>query len=50
VSRGPLLIVDATLFGEATRSGLLRRNGARPGDAVVVTGRLGAAARVSTSR
>jgi len=44
VSRGPILVVDVTLFGETTRGELLRRDGARPGDSLVVTGRLGAAA------
>lgn len=36
------IIVDVTLLGQADR--LLRRGGAQPGDSVVVTGHLGAAA------
>jgi thiamine-monophosphate kinase len=43
VTRGPeAIVVDVTLVGEAGR--LLLRSGARPGDHVVVTGTLGAAA------
>jgi thiamine-monophosphate kinase len=37
---GPL-VVSITVFGEATDRGVVRRSGARPGDAVVVTGPLG---------
>ena len=43
-SRGATLAIDVTLVGESTRARLLRRDGARPGDRVAVTGRLGAAA------
>jgi thiamine-monophosphate kinase len=43
-SRGATLAIDVTLVGESTRARLLRRDGARPGDRVIVTGRLGAAA------
>jgi thiamine-monophosphate kinase len=42
VTRGREIVVDVTLLGDSGR--LLRRAGARPGDRVVVTGRLGAAA------
>ncbi len=42
VTRGREIVVDVTLLGDAGR--LLLRTGARPGDRVVVTGRLGAAA------
>jgi thiamine-monophosphate kinase len=42
VARGAVAVVDVTLVGDAGR--LLLRSGARPGDRVVVTGRLGAAA------
>lgn len=38
------LVVDVTLLGEADGAHLVRRAGARPGDLVLVTGRLGAAA------
>jgi len=41
VTSGPI-VVDVTLLGQGDR--LLRRNGAAPGDLVVVTGTLGAAA------
>jgi thiamine-monophosphate kinase len=44
VSRGGSLAIDVTLLGEATPGGLLRRDGARPGDRVIVTGSLGGAA------
>jgi thiamine-monophosphate kinase len=42
VTRGGEIVVDVTLLGDSGR--LLLRTGARPGDRVVVTGRLGAAA------
>lgn len=41
-SPGPL-ILDVTLLGRVTRERMLTRAGARPGDALLVTGRLGAA-------
>jgi len=37
---GPL-VVSVTMIGEATARGAVRRSGARPGDAVLVTGPLG---------
>ena len=37
------IVIDVTLHGEVDESALLRRSGARPGDAVLVTGDLGAA-------
>lgn len=37
---GPL-VVSVTVIGETTSRGALRRDGARPGDAIVVTGDLG---------
>ncbi|WP_324669898.1 thiamine-phosphate kinase [Geochorda subterranea] len=43
VSRSPVLFIDLTLLGEAGDQ-VLRRSGARPGDRVLVTGRLGASA------
>jgi thiamine-monophosphate kinase len=43
VTRSPgAIVVDVTLLGQAER--LLRRSGARPGDRIMVTGTLGAAA------
>ena len=42
VAAAPVLVVDVTLLGSAER--ILRRRGAEPGDLVVVTGHLGAAA------
>lgn len=37
------IVIDVTLHGEVDESAVLRRSGARPGDAVLVTGNLGAA-------
>jgi thiamine-monophosphate kinase len=42
-SDGPL-VIDVTLLGRAARGALLRRSGGRVGDAVLVTGAIGAAA------
>src|SRR5688572_6229930 len=42
VAAAPVLVIDVTLLGSAER--ILRRRGAEPGDLVVVTGQLGAAA------
>ena len=42
LTRGESIVVDVTLLGDSGR--LLLRAGARPGDRVVVTGQLGAAA------
>jgi thiamine-monophosphate kinase len=44
VSRGGTLVFDLTLLGRVAAGELLRRDGARVGDRVLVTGRLGAAA------
>ncbi len=44
VSSGPVLAIDLTLFGEVAAEAMLRRDGARAGDVVLVTGALGAAA------
>lgn len=40
MSQGPLTIA-ITAFGQPTEAGLLRRDGAKPGDAIMVTGELG---------
>jgi thiamine-monophosphate kinase len=42
VAAAPVLVIDVTLLGSAER--ILRRRGAEPGDLIVVTGQLGAAA------
>ena len=44
ISRAPVLAVCVALLGVAAASGPVRRSGAQPGDAVCVTGRLGASA------
>jgi thiamine-monophosphate kinase len=44
LSRGERVVLDMTLLGEVDQERLLLRSGARPGDAVLVTGHLGAAA------
>ena len=41
LSRGPVLTIDITVIGRTARA--IRRSGARPGDGVWVTGRLGSA-------
>lgn len=43
VSRDDHVVAVVTVLGEAPRAGVLTRSGAQPGDAVFVTGRLGAA-------
>lgn len=43
VSRDDHVVAAVTVLGEAPRKGVLTRSGARPGDALYVTGRLGAA-------
>ncbi len=44
VSAAPVLAIDLTLLGEVRADEMLRRDGARVGDAVLVTGCLGSAA------
>jgi len=44
VVRGPIWSVTVTAIGDDDGRGVLRRNGARPGDTLFVTGPLGAAA------
>lgn len=40
-TRAPQIIVDVAIVGEAPRAGAVLRSGAKPGDALFVTGRLG---------
>lgn len=40
-SRGPQIVINISLTGKVKRSRLLQRDGARAGDAIFVTGRLG---------
>jgi len=44
ISRSSCLMVDLTLLGEVEPQNLIRRSGARPGDRILVTGRVGASA------
>jgi thiamine-monophosphate kinase len=44
LSRSDVVTVSLTVTGEAPPGGVVLRSGARPGDRIVVTGRLGAAA------
>lgn len=44
ISRSPVLFIDVTVSGAAKPRHLLRRGGARPGDELYVSGRVGAAA------
>lgn len=44
LSRGPVITISVTAIGEVMPGAAVRRTGARPGDLVVVTGSLGAAA------
>lgn len=44
ISGGDSLVLDLTLLGEAAPERVLRRSGAQPGDAILVTGSLGASA------
>jgi thiamine-monophosphate kinase len=44
ISRAPVLVIDITMVGTAKRRRYLTRAGARPGDAVYVSGTVGAAA------
>jgi len=43
-TRGPLLVINITAFGEVPAGTALRRSGARPGDDIWVSGELGGAA------
>lgn len=40
-SRAPVVVVDVAILGEADRGSVVYRSGARPGDKLLVTGRLG---------
>ena len=44
ISRAPLLVLSVALLGNPAGRRVIERRGARPGDAVCVTGRLGASA------
>src|SRR4051794_32619376 len=44
LANGPALVVTVAVLGRAPGGGAVRRSGARPGDAVFVTGPLGGAA------
>lgn len=43
--RAPRVVLDVAILGEAQRRRVVYRSGARPGDALLVTGRLGGAVR-----
>ncbi|MBI3322892.1 MAG: thiamine-monophosphate kinase [Candidatus Omnitrophica bacterium] len=43
--RSPKVVLDVAILGEVERSRVVYRSGARPGDALLVTGRLGGAVR-----
>ena len=40
-ARAPVIVVNVTILGEADRGSVVYRSGARPGDELLVTGRLG---------
>jgi thiamine-monophosphate kinase len=42
ISCGPNLTITVTIIGQAQEAGVLLRNGAKPGDAIIVTGDFGA--------
>jgi thiamine-monophosphate kinase len=42
ITKGPVLIITITAIGETNENGCLLRDGARPGDVVIVTGNFGA--------
>lgn len=44
ITRHNNLVLDVAVLGEASPSGAVKRHGARPGDKIVVTGKLGASA------
>lgn len=50
ISRGPVLIIDIFVLGEIDKKHLVLRSGARAGDAVLVTGKLGRKAVVPAAR
>lgn len=43
--RSPMVVLDVAILGEVEKNRVVYRSGARPGDALLVTGRLGGAVR-----
>ncbi len=50
MSSGPAIIIDITMLGEIKKENLVLRSGAKPGDAVLVTGILGNAPKIPIAR
>lgn len=46
ISHSEKLVIDVTMLGTVRKSRLIKRSGAKPGDAIFVTGTLGAAVRL----
>lgn len=45
ISRSEKLVIDVTMLGSVKKRDLIKRSGAKPGDAIFVTGRIGGAVR-----